>query len=64
MFNETSAKENINIEESFTQIARAIKKKLEAKVVVAPTSAPAAKAVDMSQPSAPAAAKKGWCALL
>ena len=32
MFQETSAKENINIEEAFVQMARAIKRKMDNKV--------------------------------
>ena len=31
MFQETSAKENINIEEAFVQMARAIKRKMDNK---------------------------------
>eukprot|EP00055_Hartaetosiga_balthica_P017032 m.111145 g.111145 ORF g.111145 m.111145 type:complete len:207 (+) comp9232_c2_seq1:45-665(+) len=40
-FMETSAKSKINVEEAFTEIARAIKKKIDDKVVDVPSSKPA-----------------------
>eukprot|EP00056_Hartaetosiga_gracilis_P001461 m.45033 g.45033 ORF g.45033 m.45033 type:complete len:102 (+) comp10649_c0_seq2:53-358(+) len=39
-FMETSAKSKINVEEAFTDIARAIKKKIDDKVVDVPVSKP------------------------
>ena len=78
MFQETSAKENINIEEAFTQMARAIKRKMDIKVraciSACPTHAPQpaggpATGATSSGPkvelnSAPAAEKKGCCSLI
>jgi len=57
-FMETSAKANINVEEAFTQIARAIKKKMDQKTVSppAPTGPQSIKATDSN-----AAPKKGCC---
>jgi Ras-related protein Rab-8A len=58
-FMETSAKANINVEEAFTQIARAIKKKMDTKVVSTP-AATTTSTVPVAGGGG-AAAKKGCC---
>jgi len=57
-FMETSAKSNINVEEAFTQIARAIKKKMDQKTVSPPASSGPS---NIKATSNDAPAKKGCC---
>jgi GTPase SAR1 family protein len=60
-FLETSAKNNINVEQAFTQMAAAIKKKMDSKASVA-----AAKTTGIQVSNAPSkrSAFANWCTLL
>jgi len=59
-FMETSAKANINVEEAFTSIARAIKKKMDTKVVSAPATG-GGSTTKVSADTGGSGGKKGCC---
>lgn len=68
-FMETSAKANINVEEAFMKIARAIKRKIDEKVVSTPTGGDSGNPGGLIRPSDPTGGEKkggffSMCSLL